>query len=466
MEKYKQYQNSPEYEFVPYSNKYGNGGMAKITPNTFSGNKVQEEIEGGETVQTPDGTNYQAIGPKHENGGIKTNLEPNTRIFSDRLKFNGKTFAQIAKPIQSKISKLDNKPTSKALENTKMLFNKQLDNVFNEQETLKQEQNMKKNIFAKGGIKFTPQESLDNRLPIENPQYVPSNNNQAIYQALTKTPQGKFYMNNNVPNGNGTGYGDEYEKQRSLDAESAINPKSTSFNNYSEIGAGLTGLAGMYGQIRNNNNIKAPNAFNNVYLGNGPRPDMVDYSAELNGINNEFNSAKQGLRLGSGSYSTQVGNLGKMRADQLNARGKVMQGQENANTQLMNEYKNRVAENANKSQLMNFEIGKENEYNRLGYDQWRAKNNNEAIANATQIGTNIFNNRTGYNNQMEQAKIMANSKDGTVFNDASFNTNFEKQYYNQLNPTQKAQHNARRQQKGLQPLEFRNGGMIKTKIKR
>jgi hypothetical protein len=64
---------------------------------------------------------------------------------------------------------------------------------------------------------------------------------------------------------------------------------------------------------------------------------------------------------------------------------------------------------------MNYEISKENEYNALGYNQQKAKNNNEAIANATQMGTNLFNNRTGYNNQLEQARIMSNAHPETVW---------------------------------------------------
>ena len=450
---------------------YANGGMKVVSNDHFN---PTEEVEGGETAQLPNEENIEFNGPTHEEGGIKTNLPGGTRIFSDRLKSNGKTFAQIAKPIQSKISKLDNKPTSKALENTKMLFNKQLDNVFNEQESLKQEQEMKKNIFANGGIKkysglesypstiiknnnigtfndpfntkginysfqneFTNNNKNKNIIVNNKTEPVILNNKlnnfrnaQAEYEALTKTPEGNFYMKNNVPNGKYIN--DNVIPQETVDITKGL---STNNTNWSEIGAGLTGIAGMIGQIRNNNSIKAPNAFQNVYLGNGPRPDMVDYSAELNAINNDFNSAKQGLRLGSGSYSTQVGNLGKLTADRLNARGKVMQTQENANTQLMNEYKNKVAENANKSQLMNFEIGKENEYNKLGYNQWKAKQNNEAIANATQIGTNLFNNRTGYNNQLDAAQIIANAHPDTVWKSTT---------------------------KG----RYKNGGMIKTKLKR
>lgn len=474
MEKYNQYINNSEYEFVPYSNKYANGGIKTITNNSFNLNNATELVEDGESAITPNGQHLQFQGETHEgpNGGIPTNLPEGTRIFSDRLKSNGKTFAQLAKPIQSKISKLDNKPTSKALENTKMLFNKQLDNVFNEQESLKQEQEMKKNIFANGGIKkysglepypstiiknrirFQPQESFDDRLPIENPQYIPSNNYQANYENnLQNLRKGQFDYDNTLYNGlpknpsfnlqqpNFTAPPQnvsDYKRSVQPPVDSKTKGLSTNNTNWSEIGAGVTGLTGMIGQIRNNNNIKAPNAFQNVYLGNGPRPDMVDYSAELNAINNDFNSAKQGLRLGSGSYSTQVGNLGKLTADRLNARGKVMQTQENANTQLMNEYKNRVAENANKSQLMNYEIGKENEYNALGYSQQNAKNNNEAIANATQIGTNIFNNRTGYNNQLDAAQIIANAHPDTVWKSTT---------------------------KGRLPIG-KNGGMIKTKLKR
>ena len=96
---------------------YGKGGVKIINQNQPN---AQEEVEGGEAAQTPQGQNIQFNGPDHEEGGIKTNLPEGTRIFSDRLKMGKHTFAKLAKPIQNRIEKLEDRPKSKALENTKM----------------------------------------------------------------------------------------------------------------------------------------------------------------------------------------------------------------------------------------------------------------------------------------------------------------------------------------------------------
>lgn len=65
---------------------YAAGGMKVISRNHPN---PQEEVEGGETAITPNGKNIQFRGPKHNNGGIKTNLPAGTRIFSDRIVYPG-----------------------------------------------------------------------------------------------------------------------------------------------------------------------------------------------------------------------------------------------------------------------------------------------------------------------------------------------------------------------------------------
>jgi hypothetical protein len=65
---------------------YAAGGMKVISRNHPN---PQEEVEGGETAITPNGRNIQFRGPKHNNGGIKTNLPAGTRIFSDRIVYPG-----------------------------------------------------------------------------------------------------------------------------------------------------------------------------------------------------------------------------------------------------------------------------------------------------------------------------------------------------------------------------------------
>lgn len=92
--------------------KYAMGGM-NMQPNA--------EVEGGgygkdgENTLNPDGTATQFNGPTHEQGGIKTNLDPGTLIFSDKVKWNGKTAADHNKPYTKIIQK-----ATKDLENSSL----------------------------------------------------------------------------------------------------------------------------------------------------------------------------------------------------------------------------------------------------------------------------------------------------------------------------------------------------------
>lgn len=108
------------------------------------------ELELNETFQEPSGQVGMVDGPSHDNGGVEVNLEEGTRIWSDRLKHNGKTFASLTKPIVNKIEKLEKaSPTdynSRFKQNSKMLLNKQLDHLFEVQETNKQQDEMKRSL--------------------------------------------------------------------------------------------------------------------------------------------------------------------------------------------------------------------------------------------------------------------------------------------------------------------------------
>jgi len=92
--------------------QYSNGGMS-MQPNA--------EVEGGgygkdgENTLNPDGTATQFNGPTHEQGGIKTNLDPGTLIFSDKVKWDGKTAADHNKPYTRIIQK-----ATKDLENSSL----------------------------------------------------------------------------------------------------------------------------------------------------------------------------------------------------------------------------------------------------------------------------------------------------------------------------------------------------------
>ena len=70
--------------------QFPNGGQSMI---------YNAEVESSENTLNPDGSTNQYNGPSHEQGGIPTQLDPGTLIFSDRLKLPGtnKTFAKLNK---------------------------------------------------------------------------------------------------------------------------------------------------------------------------------------------------------------------------------------------------------------------------------------------------------------------------------------------------------------------------------
>lgn len=63
--------------------------------STFAyGGTVPVEVEGNEVGETPNGKVLKFKGPKHEKGGIKTNLPGGTEIFSDRIEVDDETLAK------------------------------------------------------------------------------------------------------------------------------------------------------------------------------------------------------------------------------------------------------------------------------------------------------------------------------------------------------------------------------------
>jgi hypothetical protein len=106
------------------------------------------EIEGGETIQSPEGLINDMQGPKHEQGGIPVNA-PNTKVLSDRLKFQfmpnkkEKSFAEEAKKYstESDVENLNNKYADSIERNTANLNlkikNEKVDNIYNIQQAFK-----------------------------------------------------------------------------------------------------------------------------------------------------------------------------------------------------------------------------------------------------------------------------------------------------------------------------------------
>jgi len=134
--------------------KYANGGAV---PREFANSEVEKE----ENTLNPDGTTTQFDGPSHEQGGIPTQLDPGTLIFSDKLKHGGKTFAHLNKAnLTHKEDKILNDPnssntlkqTAQLMKDTKM---KNSISLFKIQEEMKQSK-LDKYTKRLGGIQKYP----------------------------------------------------------------------------------------------------------------------------------------------------------------------------------------------------------------------------------------------------------------------------------------------------------------------
>lgn len=116
-------ENNPNaYSKQPTMNASTMRNMVNPYSNFAVGGVVPIEAEGQEVVQTPDGAVGQLQGPSHEQGGMDMNVPAGTKIYSDRLKLDGKTMQQrkLKRERQlEKISKLlEASPADKILKNT------------------------------------------------------------------------------------------------------------------------------------------------------------------------------------------------------------------------------------------------------------------------------------------------------------------------------------------------------------
>lgn len=173
-EYFKKYPNYNTFKYQNDSNNLKNrfnntnifamGGMNTL-PNS--------EVELQENSIAPDGTFTQYDGPSHSDGGVKTNLDNNEIVFSDRLKPKGskKTFAELNKTNNTnKEDKILEKANNSVTKNTALLMkqikSKLSQELFNQQEQLKQEKvlNYAKRTgispdqleFTNGGMKKYP----------------------------------------------------------------------------------------------------------------------------------------------------------------------------------------------------------------------------------------------------------------------------------------------------------------------
>lgn len=69
-------------------------GILGAANSTFAYGGTVVEVEGNEVAETPSGKVLKFKGPKHEKGGIKTELPGGTEVFSDRIKIDDETLAK------------------------------------------------------------------------------------------------------------------------------------------------------------------------------------------------------------------------------------------------------------------------------------------------------------------------------------------------------------------------------------
>lgn len=117
---------------------FRNGGIQ------YAQGGINAEVEMQENSVAPDGEFTQYNGPAHSQGGIKTHLDGGEKVFSDRLKMNGKTFADLNKAYNTKKEDkiLEDSKTNPIQRLTAELMKgvkvRNSDKLFNEQEALKQ----------------------------------------------------------------------------------------------------------------------------------------------------------------------------------------------------------------------------------------------------------------------------------------------------------------------------------------
>jgi hypothetical protein len=383
------------------------------------------ELELQEQMQLPDGTVMGVDGPSHEQGGIEVNVPEGTRVFSDRLKNGKRTFAQDAKSINSKIAKLDKKPDSQAKSNTEMLFNKQLDNLFNTQEEMKIVKEQKR-MFSKGGTippahngmypahnvrimkhgGLIHYDGIDGRRGIIEPIFgVRSNPPKPTPNILLKAPNinnGKPFTQSQIDNITGQGQNPVGE---------------TGFNvSPQQMGYATQGLTNLI-QNQQINKVKAPRSIGPVTFSAGRSPEYVDYSAERAAIDAETAAARKGVNLGSGSYSTQAANLQKIMNQKMMGKGRSFQTQENANKQLNNAYSAAQAAAYNQGVQTNLGIDQYNLENLYNYDLWKAGNRMKATGSMGDNMTNMFNNEIARDNQLAYYEMMSRMYEDKIAKD-------------------------------------------------
>ncbi len=198
-----------------------------------------------------------------------------------------------------------------------------------------------------------------------------------------------------------------------------LQPKSNWFkDNSNAIGQLAPGLISAGVQSNRINKLARPRTLADVRLReNVANPNLVDYSAERNAIDRTALTAMEQAQRGFGSSAAAQAFKNKARLNQLEGTGRSFQGQENANTQIRNQFLAARQEAAMKEAMMNNEIDKYNLENVYGYDTMTTAQKNAITAMLGNTAGQAFGKQSDYANQLAQANIMANMSDRTVLRD-------------------------------------------------
>ena len=380
---------------------YNNGGMQ---PNA--------EVEKQENTLNPDGSTYQFDGPSHANGGIKTNLEQGTMVFSDKLKLPGtrKTFADLNKPNltikEDKMLAKTTNPTERlTAELMKMAKNKNSKSLFAQQESLKQNKlsNYAKRLginsssFQNGGIQKYPGGGTYVG-PMDEGIEMPAKYDQRGGGDPTE------YLNKPIFN-EGSVWEDVYNKGLADNSKTPAITDSADPSkgfNWGTIGTQLgLGIANNLGNIYD---LKRANDVENTTY-NRVTPQKVDPTAALRYNDAQSRAFNEALRNSSvGNSSTYIQNRKDAGIQQMYANDQIRQQYANTNAQIQNQ-----------ANYYNAGIGdKEFDANAMNRSKARDIKSN-AYAN---IGQNIMGQTKDYkmdNLDKDKLKILAQ-----YYNDPTF----------------------------------------------
>ena len=157
-----------------YAPTFQNGGKVKRKKMSMGGyanpdqlamqqaTGVPVEVEGGESLELPNGQGVNVEGPSHAQGGVGMEVPEGTKVYSDKLKVPGKneTFSTANKYLSSKISKyekvLDDPRATRLAKNTakRMLdrLGKEQDSLFQIQQKINYNSTGTPSKFQEGGM--------------------------------------------------------------------------------------------------------------------------------------------------------------------------------------------------------------------------------------------------------------------------------------------------------------------------